>query len=149
MSKISQCGSGVIAIVLAALVAGSAIGSVAQAQTLTSEQQSAASTLSTRALDAIKKLPPSSSPSAFESAILDVTHDYFAGVIVVAMDRVAGTPGIPGAAIDAAHHIQRAFADEHGPRGEYDFYNTGSTPGVTGPYFALGGGGGTASSYNR
>ncbi len=146
-SIISQHRS--VAIALATLIAGSAIGSFAQAQSLTAEQQSAASTLSTRTLDAIKKLPASSGPSAFEMTIVNVTHDYFPGVIVVAMDRVAGTPGIPGAAIDAAHHIQRAFADEHGPRGEYDSYSTGSTSGARGPSFAAGGGGGTVSSYNR
>ncbi len=140
MSKNAQRESGVLAIVLAVLIAGAAMPSSARAQTLTAEEESSASILSTRALDAVKKVSASSSPSVFEAAVLGVTHDYPANVIVVAMSRVAGTPGIPGAAIDAAHHIQRAFTSDNGPRGEYDYYIGGTTPGLGLPGFSIGGG---------
>jgi hypothetical protein len=143
-----------VAAILAGLSISVALASAAQAQAivLSAEEQTLEAELAAKILDAVKALPANASKGVFTGAIASAVEGYPPKVIVAAMAQVAGTPGVPAAAVEAARELGllfTSFLDAGAGSGPGGFFGAGSTPGVNEGGFASGGGGGTASSYSR
>jgi hypothetical protein len=141
------------AIAIATLAMSASVGVVATAQArpvsgVTAGQQAQVAALATKLLDVVKAMPASSSPGAFEGALVDAAQGYDPAVVAAAMRQVANTPGLPQAAQLAAARAARAFAEGEG-HGTGAVGPNGAAPGTGAPGFASGGGGGTASNYTR
>jgi hypothetical protein len=150
----SQRGRRVLAATLAGVCVSLAAVPFARAQSvsLTTEEQNQESALASKLLDAIKALPPGTASGSYESAMIPAIEGYSATVIETALAQVAGTPGVPSGASEAARRLGRVYvAYSNGPNGSGPggYFGAGSTPGSSGPSFVSGGGGGTSSSYHR
>jgi hypothetical protein len=133
----------------ASVFAAAAPAAQAQGQSLTVAQQDQVSALATKIIDAIRALPPTSSPGAYMAAIYDAANGVPQEVVEAAVAQVSDTPGLPPASIEAAKRIKRIYAYNPSTDSSVGYFVFGSTPGLFSPGFVTGGGGGTTSSYTR